>query len=93
MADLFDADGSAIMVHSAPDNFANIPERYGTPDQETLDGGDSGERVACGVIMQSSFPEATAEATADMAMPMATAEMSAMTAEAPMATAEPTAGS
>ena len=30
---LRDADGSAVMVHSGPDNFANIPPRYGTPDQ------------------------------------------------------------
>lgn len=66
VADLFDADGSAIMVHSGHDNFANIPARYGadpmaaTPDpatpaasiadDETLRGGDSGERLACGVI-------------------------------------------
>jgi superoxide dismutase, Cu-Zn family len=50
IADLRDADGSAVMVHSGPDNFANIPPRYGTPDQETLNTGDSGMRVACGVV-------------------------------------------
>jgi Cu-Zn family superoxide dismutase len=50
VADLRDADGSAVMVHSGPDNFANIPPRYGTPDQETLNTGDSGSRIACGVI-------------------------------------------
>ena len=50
LADLRDADGSAVMVHSGPDNFANIPPRYGTPDQATLDTGDSGSRVACGVV-------------------------------------------
>ena len=50
LADLRDADGSAVMVHSGPDNFANIPPRYGTPDQETLNTGDSGSRVACGVV-------------------------------------------
>ncbi len=44
IADLRDADGSAVMVHSGPDNFANIPPRYGTPDQETLNTGDSGRR-------------------------------------------------
>lgn len=53
--DLLDADGSAIMVHADPDNFANIPERYGTPDQETLDTGDSGDRIACGVIQNQSM--------------------------------------
>src|SRR4051812_40177061 len=50
LADLRDADGSAVMVHSGPDNFANIPPRYGTPDQETLNTGDSGARLACGVV-------------------------------------------
>jgi superoxide dismutase, Cu-Zn family len=48
--ELRDADGSAVMIHSGPDNFANIPPRYGTPDQETLNTGDSGTRVACGVV-------------------------------------------
>jgi Cu-Zn family superoxide dismutase len=47
---LRDADGSALIVHAGPDNFANIPPRYGTPDQETLNTGDSGARSACGVI-------------------------------------------
>lgn len=66
VADLFDADGSAVMLHSGEDNFANIPARYGsdpmavTPDpakpaasiadEDTLRAGDSGERLACGVI-------------------------------------------
>jgi Cu-Zn family superoxide dismutase len=47
---LFDADGSAIIVHAGPDNFANIPARYGTPDETTLATGDSGGRAACGVV-------------------------------------------
>jgi len=50
MADLLDADGSAIIIHALPDNYANIPSRYGTPDAETLDAGDSGPRVACGAV-------------------------------------------
>jgi Cu-Zn family superoxide dismutase len=50
IADLRDADGSAVMVHSGRDNFANIPSRYGTPDAETLNTGDAGSRVACGVV-------------------------------------------
>ena len=52
LSDLRDADGSAVMVHAGPDNFANIPPRYAPngPDQETLDTGDSGGRVACGEI-------------------------------------------
>lgn len=52
LADLFDADGSAVMIHSNADNFANIPERYGGPDAETLEAGDSGDRIVCGVIEQ-----------------------------------------
>lgn len=56
---LGDADGSAIIVHAKPDNFANIPTRYthpsdstGTtgPDATTLATGDAGRRVGCGVI-------------------------------------------
>ena len=55
--ELYDADRSAIIVHAAPDNFANIPTRYqstteGTfgPDSATLATGDAGAQVACGVV-------------------------------------------
>jgi Cu-Zn family superoxide dismutase len=55
--DLMDEDGSALMVHEDRDNYANIPDRYQSsmseepgPDEVTLDTGDAGERVACGVI-------------------------------------------
>lgn len=50
---LLDDDGASVMVHSDPDNFANIPERYldeSTPDDDTLSTGDAGDRLACGVI-------------------------------------------
>lgn len=52
---LFDADGSAFIVHAAADNYANIPTRYSAagvpgPDAATLATGDSGARSACGVI-------------------------------------------
>jgi Cu-Zn family superoxide dismutase len=52
IADLFGRDGSAIIVHAAPDNYANIPkDRYDPdPDAMTLATGDSGGRVACGVV-------------------------------------------
>jgi superoxide dismutase, Cu-Zn family len=52
VADLFDADGSAIIIHAGPDNYANIPSRYAPngPDATTLATGDSGGRVACGAI-------------------------------------------
>jgi Cu-Zn family superoxide dismutase len=50
--DLFDADGSAVIVHALPDNYANIPtDRYDPdPDATTLATGDAGGRVACGVV-------------------------------------------
>ena len=50
--DLLDEDGSALMVHSDPDNFANIPERYAPegPDEDSTSAGDAGDRAACGVI-------------------------------------------
>jgi Cu-Zn family superoxide dismutase len=52
-AALFDADGSAIIIHALPDNFANIPTRYSAtgPDAETLATGDSGGRAACGLVI------------------------------------------
>jgi Cu-Zn family superoxide dismutase len=51
VADLFDADGSAIIVHANPDNYTNIPPRYSpAPDATTLATGDAGDRIACGVV-------------------------------------------
>jgi Cu-Zn family superoxide dismutase len=52
VSQLFDADGSALIVHAGADNYANIPQRYSAtgPDATTLGTGDSGARVACGVI-------------------------------------------
>ncbi len=52
LADLRDADGSAVIVHALPDNHANIPtERYDPdPDATTLATGDSGARIACGRV-------------------------------------------
>ncbi len=60
LQDLLDADGSALIIHENPDNFANIPERYGEPDAETLEGGDSGMRIACGVIQSGDAVRANA---------------------------------
>jgi superoxide dismutase, Cu-Zn family len=55
--ELFDADGSAIIVHAAANNYANIPTRYHShtedtfgPDSATLATGDAGGRLACGVV-------------------------------------------
>jgi Cu/Zn superoxide dismutase len=60
LAQLADADGAAFVIHAGADNFANIPpdrymsKRAGTtgpgPDAETKKHGDSGARVACGVV-------------------------------------------
>ncbi|RZI39981.1 superoxide dismutase family protein [Herbaspirillum sp. HC18] len=51
VADLFDTNGSAIIIHADPDNYANIPSRYvAAPDATTLAAGDSGARIACGVL-------------------------------------------
>ncbi len=55
IAQLRDADGSAVMVHAGRDNFANIPLRYSSggapgPDAATLATGDAGSRAACGVV-------------------------------------------
>ena len=49
---LFDSDGSALIIHGRPDNYANIPtDRYDPdPDSTTLGTGDAGPRIACGVI-------------------------------------------
>lgn len=43
----------AVIVHADPDNYANIPARYGGPDVATLATGDAGARYACGVIAES----------------------------------------
>lgn len=52
LADLQDDDGAAMMIHTDPDNYGNIPERYAPegPDDDTTSTGDAGSRLACGVI-------------------------------------------
>jgi Cu-Zn family superoxide dismutase len=50
VADLMADGGRAVIVHADPDNFMNIPDRYGvTPDATTMETGDAGARLACGV--------------------------------------------
>lgn len=64
--------GSALIIHQGPDNFANIPPRYthdgvSGPDAETLATGDAGGRVACAVLApagSSSASTSTSTATA-----------------------------
>jgi len=62
--ELFDEDGSAVIIHEGRDNYANIPattptgeDRYHShledvfgPDSITLATGDAGNRFACGVV-------------------------------------------
>ena len=52
VADLLDANGSALMIHQGADNYANVPKRYDPkgPDAETKKTGDAGSRAACGVL-------------------------------------------
>ena len=60
MADIPDADGTAVIVHGGRDNFANIPGSYQSndpnalvpgPDTMTLATGDAGNRALCGVVV------------------------------------------
>ena len=53
LGQLFDDDGSAVIVHRDRDNYANIPDRYGEPDEATLDTGDAGPRFACGKVSRT----------------------------------------
>jgi Cu-Zn family superoxide dismutase len=53
---LLDADGSAVILHTGRDNFANIPATYSSggvpgPNATTLATGDAGTRYACGVVV------------------------------------------
>lgn len=41
LAQIFDADGTAVMIHSGPDDYRTNPS------------GDAGSRVACGVLQRS----------------------------------------
>jgi Cu-Zn family superoxide dismutase len=50
--------GRAVILHAGPDNLANVPVRYTAgdppapgPDTDTKKTGDSGGRIACGVIV------------------------------------------
>ncbi len=66
IADLTQPGGTALIVHALPDNFGNIPVRYNVtfnvnnPDSTTLKTGDSGARIACGVIQPENSDEESA---------------------------------
>jgi superoxide dismutase, Cu-Zn family len=89
--------GSALIIHEGADNFANIPQRYtqnGTagPDQETLATGDSGKRVACGVIAASSATNTTSSSTTPAA-PVTTAGTTTGSTTSPTSTPSSTTSS
>jgi Cu-Zn family superoxide dismutase len=64
LKELFDEDGSAVIIHAGRDSYSNIPattptgdKRYHShledvfgPDSVTLATGDAGSRLACGVV-------------------------------------------
>jgi Cu-Zn family superoxide dismutase len=53
LRELLEGDGAALIIHSDPDNHANIPNRYSPEaDKSTLATGDAGTRIACGVIIK-----------------------------------------
>lgn len=63
IAELFDLDRSAIIIHAGRDNQANIPPRYLSgpppargPDAESRATGDSGARSGCGAITLAARP-------------------------------------
>lgn len=79
--DLDEVVGKGVIVHAGADNLANIPdERYDAvdggpvPDEETLGAGDSGGRVACGVVQQGP-PSPDALPAAPSAQPLVASEL------------------
>ncbi len=68
-ADLLAGEKTALIIHEGPDNFGNIPTRYTQengapgPDQETMSTGDSGKRIACGVIGSTAATATTTTVT------------------------------
>ncbi len=65
LPELLEDDGSAVIVHDKPDNYANIPERYGGPDEDTNATGDAGVRVACGALEETDDATGLEPASAD----------------------------
>jgi superoxide dismutase, Cu-Zn family len=60
LAQLFDAEGSALIIHEKPDNYAHIPLEHtftptgqsGPDETTTLANGDGGARKACAVLAE-----------------------------------------
>lgn len=88
---MFDEDGTAVLIHSLPDNYANIPQEYlGEGEgllESTLSGDDPGDPVACGVVTQGDVVPQE-----EGAAPPATEEPGMTGGDAGAVTAEPGAG-
>ena len=63
LSQLFDDDGTAVIIHEGRDNYANIPDRYHshwsltsswTGLELTKATGDAGNRFACGVVRKGT---------------------------------------
>ena len=92
--DLRGPQGSVLMIHERPDNFANIPQRYTVngvpgPDAETLATGDSGARVACGVLEAASATPTTTTPTTETETVTETTAVVPPPAGSPTTTTEP----
>jgi superoxide dismutase, Cu-Zn family len=92
--DLLAGGKTALIIHEKPDNFGNIPaDRYqqrggaAGPDEATLSTGDSGGRVACGVIESAS---ATTTSSTTTTTPTTTATEQAPVTTSPTTTTPPT---
>jgi Cu-Zn family superoxide dismutase len=93
--DLLGGEKTALIIHEGPDNFANIPSaRYqqkngaSGPDEETMSTGDSGKRVACGVI-QSASASTTTSSTTTTTQPTTTVTEVPATTTSPTTTTPP----
>jgi superoxide dismutase, Cu-Zn family len=90
-ADLRGGEGTVLMIHADPDNFGNIPPRYAEngapgPDEQTLATGDSGKRVACGVIAPAST---TSTSTSTSTVTSVVTTTTAATSPGPSTSAQP----
>ena len=93
-AELESGEKTALIIHEGPDNFGNIPPRYTQqngapgPDQETMSTGDSGRRIACGVIGSTAGNATTTTETTTAPTTPATATETSPATTTP--TTEPT---
>jgi Cu-Zn family superoxide dismutase len=94
--DLLGDQKTALIIHEGADNFGNIPtDRYQQkngatgPDEATMSTGDSGKRVACGVIQSASASTTTSSTTTGTTTPTTTVTEAPVTTTSPTTTATP----